>query len=123
MKKGYEVKMRERTVKPVIEQGKSRREVGEIFGVHCQSVRNWVECYKKTGNVVGKRVQVKPYQLDWEKLRKDVEEPPEAYLAERAKKFGVATATIWGDMNKMGIRPKKTASPIRNQTKVKNRNI
>lgn len=95
MKKGDEVRMRERAVKQVTERGKSLKEVGEIFGVHFQRVRNGVECDKKTGKVVTGSVKVKrPYKLDRKKLRKDVEEHPAADLAARVKKFGVAMVTV-----------------------------
>lgn len=75
MKIGYAIKLRERVVKLVFEQGKSRREASEVFGVHDETVRTWIKLSQETGKVVSKASkEVKPYKLDGEAVRSDVEE-------------------------------------------------
>lgn len=108
MKIGDDIKLRERVVKLVLEPGKSRREASEVFRVHYETVRNWIKLYQETGKVVSKASkEVKPYKLDWEAVRTDVEEQPDLYLAERAQKLGVVTSSLWYALTRMGIRPKK----------------
>ncbi len=51
MKRGYDVKLRKCEFKSVVEQGKSRGEVSEIFQVPYETVRNWIKVYKKTGKL------------------------------------------------------------------------
>ena len=52
MKRGYDVKLRKCEFKSVVEQGKSRGEVSEIFQVPYETVRNWIKVYRKT-NLAG----------------------------------------------------------------------
>lgn len=71
------------------------KEVSRIFEVSYETVRNWVRRDKETGSVEGGgKKEVKGYKLDWEALRKEVEENADSYLEERAKKFGVRISSI-----------------------------
>jgi putative transposase len=46
-------------------------------------------------------------KLNWEKLRKDVEENPDTKLADRAQKFGVRPSAICYALEKIKITRKK----------------
>ena len=115
MKKGYPVKLREKVVNYVLKQGKSMKEASRVFELSYETVRNWVKMYKEKGRLEVEEKEVKPYKLDWEALRKDVEERPDAYLEERAKKFGVAISTIWNALKKMGIKRRKKSMRYQEQ--------
>jgi transposase len=107
MKKGYPVELREKVVNFVMKQGKSMKLASRVFEVSYETVRNWVRKYRETGKVEGEAKETKPYKLDWEVLRKEVEENPDSYLEERARKFGVAISTIWNALKRMGIKRRK----------------
>jgi transposase len=106
MKKGYPVELREKVVNYVMKQGKSMKLASRVFEVSYETVRNWVRKYRETGKVEGEVKEVKPYKLDWEMLRKDVEENPDSYLEERSRKFGVGISTIWNALKRMGATKK-----------------
>ena len=115
MKKGYPEKLREKVVNYVVKQGKSMKEASRVFEVSYETVRNWVRRYQETGKLEGEKKEVKPYKLDWSALRKDVEENPDSYLEERARKFGVAISTIWNALRKMGINRRKKSRRYQEQ--------
>ncbi|NJL98134.1 MAG: hypothetical protein HC924_04575 [Synechococcaceae cyanobacterium SM2_3_2] len=48
-------------------------------------------------------------KLDWDALRLDIQEHPEARLVDRAKKVGVHINAIWYAMTQMGYTRKKAA--------------
>lgn len=109
MKRGYDVKWREKVVKFVLHQGRTMKEASRVFELGYETVRNWVKRYQATGKLEGEVKPVKPYKLDWEALKPDVAEHPDSYLEERAQQFGVSISTIWYALKKMGInRQKKT---------------
>lgn len=53
------------------------------------------------------QVKRRKRKLDWDALRKDVEQNPEAKLADRAQKFGVRTNAIFYALKEMKITRKK----------------
>jgi transposase len=115
MKKGYPVKLREKVVNYVLNQRKTMKETSKVFEISYETVRNWVKMYREKGTLEVEKKEVKPYKLDWEALRKDVEENPDAYLEERAKKFDVAISTIWNALKKMGIKRRKKSKQYQEQ--------
>lgn len=120
MKKGYDARFRMAAVKGVLEKGFTIRKISEIFKVHYQTLRKWIKQYKETGEVVSTKViKRKPYKLDWELLKQDVEKYPDLYLSERAEKLGVSIYAIWYALKKMGIKHKKRVLPIKSVMKKK----
>lgn len=60
------------------------------------------------------QIEPKPYRrerglkLDLEKLAEDVQDDPDAYQYERAKRFGVSQKAIWQAQKKLGVTYKKS---------------
>ena len=72
------------------------------------------------GRIEPKTKREKPAtKIDMEKLRKDVEENPDAYQYERAERFGVSANAILYALRRLDMRYKKntTASKSRRGTK------
>ena len=108
MKKGYSLDLRKRVVDAVLLRNQGIRETAEIYQVHQETVRNWVNLFREKGVLKIDYVSIyKPRKLNVEALRKEVEENPESYLSERAEKFGVVTSTICKALKRMGITYKK----------------
>ena len=52
-----------------------------------------------------------PTKLDWEAIKRDVEENPDSYIRERAAKFGVSFSGVQYALARLGMTRKKTLHP------------
>jgi transposase len=77
-------------------------ETGERFGVPMRTLFRWQRCteLKTKRNKASTKV-------DMEALRQDVDQNPDHYQYERAKKFGVCQSTIFYALKRLGISHKK----------------
>lgn len=85
--------------------GGSKAEAARRFQVSRGSVYNWRKAadtlsYRKPGPKKGRR-------LEWEALRRHVEEHSDLTQKERARHFGVSRHCIWNALRKMGLTRKK----------------
>lgn len=82
------------------------QETSERFGVPIRTLFRW-------GNRIEPIVKRnKPStKIDMETLKKEVEQKPDAYQYEHAKKFGVAQSTIFYALKRLNITHKKNAIP------------
>ena len=83
----------------------SKAEAARRFQVSRGSVYNWLKAadalsYHKPGPKTGRR-------LEWEALRRHVEEHHDLTQKERARHFGVSRHCIWNALRKMGLARKK----------------
>src|SRR5512147_173596 len=85
--------------------GASKAEAAHRFQVSRGSVYHWLNAadalsYQKPGPKQGRR-------LDWEALRRQVEQQADLTLQERARQFGVSHHWIWNALRKLGLTRKK----------------
>jgi len=103
----YRVDLRKRVVKFVM-KGNSRLSASNLFEVHYNTVKSWVRIYQTEGRLTpGQTAKLKPYKLDREALRREVQEHPESFQSEHAQTFGVVQSTISKAFQQLGITRKK----------------
>lgn len=79
-------------------------ETSEWFGIPIRTLFRWQKCIEP------KTTRNKPStKIDMEALRKDVEDSPDLYQYERAKKFGVSQSAIFYALQRLNISYKKNA--------------
>ena len=89
--------MKEKDLKP--------EEVSDLFSIAASTVRRWLK------NIQPKALNRKPYKLDMEKLKKDVEDHPDSYQYERAERLGVGQNCIFHGLKRLKISYKKKPYP------------
>jgi len=100
----YSLDFRKQVFKLKAEEHLTYQEASDRFGIPMRTLFRWQKCIEP------KTTRNKPSsKIDMEALRKDVEQNPDAYQYERAKKFGVAQSTIFYALKRMGISNKKNA--------------
>lgn len=100
----YSIDLRERAVK-YVQEGGSQTAASLLFKVSRKTLYNWLQrkelsAQKPTGR---KR------KLSKELLRADVEMNPDAFLRERAARFGVGINTVWVALRQLKITKKNDA--------------
>lgn len=100
----YSLDLRQRVVK-FVENGGSKAEASRRYEVSRWCVQDW--CQRP--NLAPKKVKRRSRKLDWEALRRDVQENPDALLRERAEHFGVHINAIWYALKEMEQTYKKNA--------------
>jgi putative transposase len=100
-----------------VENGGGITKAAVLFKVGRATIYRWLgrEDLRAT------KVEHRERKIDWEALRKDVEENPEARLRERARKFGVRASAICYALKKMKITRKKTISLEKKEERRKNK--
>ena|ERR1700679_1730789 len=98
----YSVDLRERVV-AFCREGGSKTEAARRFGVHRLTVYSWLGAKSLEPKKHGRRNR----KLDWDALKRDIDQHPDLLLWERAQKFGVAVNAIWYAMQQMKISNKK----------------
>jgi len=115
----YSVDLRKRVVKFVM-KGNSRLSASNLFEVHYNTVKSWVRIYQEEGRLTpGQAFGLKPYKLDREALRKEVQEHPELFQSEHAQIFGVVQSTISKAFQQLGITRKKKLTTMQKLMKNK----
>lgn len=97
----YDIKFREKVLKHMRENELKPKEVSVLFSIGLDTVRRWLK------NITPKVCERKPWKLDMEKLKADVEEYPDGYQYERAKRLGVGQNAIFHGLKRLGISYKK----------------
>jgi transposase len=107
----YSQDLREKVIK-YLEQGKSKKEASEVYGLHRNTVSRWYNRYKKEGVVESrKRVGAKA-RLDKEKFILYVEANPDSSLSEMGKHFNISGAWASIMLKKLGYSYKKKPLPM-----------
>ena len=102
----YSIDFRKQLFKIKDNEGLTFKQASERFGVPIRTLFRWKNC------IDPKTKRNKPStKVDIEALRKDVEQNPDHYQYERAKKLGVAQSTIFYALKRLGISNKKNAIP------------
>ena len=100
----YSIDFRRKVLSVRVKDGLTIAEVASRFGVGIASVVRWI-----------KEIQRKPSgprqrKIDISVLLKDIEDHPDAYQYERAKRLGVAQNAIFQALKKLGVSYKKNTS-------------
>lgn len=98
----YSLDLRKRVIE-FIEKGGSVSKAAKNYQVSRATIYRWQgrEDLKPTQVTRRKR------KLDWDAVRKDIEQNPDTKLSDRAKNFGVRTNAIWYAIKEMKITRKK----------------
>ena len=98
----YSLDLRQRVVR-FVEEGGSVSKAARTYQVGRATIYRWLDRKDLAPTKVARRKR----KLDWEALRKDVEQNPESKLVDRAEKFGVSIAAIAHALKEMKITRKK----------------
>lgn len=99
----YSLDLRNRVVE-FVRRGGSKREAAKFFSVSRWCVYDWCRRADLTPISPPGRPRNK---LDWEALKKDIQEKPDKLLRERAKEHNVRINAIWYACKQMKISHKK----------------
>ena len=85
-----------------IRGGSSQSEASRIFGISRKTIYTWLHSPDLS---VSRR---RPYRskLDKAALAADVRKHPDAFLHERAERFGVTPQTVWYALRRLNVRKK-----------------
>lgn len=100
----YSKDLRPRVVK-YVRQGGSKVSAAERFGVSRQVVYNWLA--RGDDYSPSKPGPRQTHKLNWEALRKGIEEQPDRIVTEWAALFGVGTTAIHYALGRMRLSRKK----------------
>lgn len=98
----YSIDFRKKVLKVKKDEKLSFSEVAERFGISRAAVFRWS---KKI--VATKQRNKKPYKLDPEALKRDIEEYPDSYSRERAERLGISASGIRYAKKRLGVSYKK----------------
>jgi transposase len=100
----YSLDFRKKVLNTKAKQGLSYEEVAGRFCISKSAVFRW------TRNLEGINKRNKPWKkLDPEKLRNDIEQYPDSYSYERAKRLGVSASGIRYSKQRLGVSYKKNS--------------
>ncbi len=103
---GYSLDFRRQVFKIKEKDKLTFQELSDRFGVPIRTLFRW------QNRIEPKTKRNKPStKIDMEALRKDVEQNPDLFQYERAKKFGVSQSTIYYALKRLKISYKKNAIP------------
>ena len=107
----YSADFREKVQEIKEKEGLTYAETAKRFGIGTTSLVRWKDGFEP------KRTRNKPpTKINMEALKQDVEQYPDAYQYERAKRFGVSQGGIGSALKRLGISCKKKVSRIQKQT-------
>ena len=102
----YDIKYRRRAIK-YWGEGNSKRKTAEVFKVSTSTPQKWKSTLKESGTLEVKKRDETWRKIDPCKLRKYIEEKPDAYLREIADEFKCAISAVERALAKMKITRKK----------------
>jgi len=106
-----------------IEQGNSKVETSQIFGVTVQTLIAWCK-RKRQGRLSPNTTRNrKPQKLEAEKLKAYIAKHPDSYLREIAEEFKVTITAVFYACKRLKITLKKRHSFTRNGTSIEERNF
>ena len=111
----YRIDLRSRVVE-FVKKGGSQAEAARRYNVSRWCVYDWC----KRPNIERVKVHRRSRKLDWEALRKQVQQKPDALLLERAAEFGVNINAIWYALKQMKQTRKKNSTLQLKETSTEN---
>lgn len=105
----YDIKFRRRALE-YWDEGHSKRETAEVFGVSHFTLQKWKSQLKETGNLEPKKRKEIWRKIDPLKLEEHVEKNPDAFLKEIAEEFNCSASSVLRAMRRLKITRKKNYS-------------
>jgi len=113
----YSKDLRKSVINYVIEKNNSMRNASQIFGVHYNTVKDWVKRFKENDELSPKPIPGKqPVKIDLSTLEQEILEHPDRFQHEHAQTFGVTQSAISKALSKLGITFKKKPFAMKNKT-------
>jgi transposase len=106
---GYDIKYRRRAL-DYWGEGNSKRKTAEVFKVSASTLQEWKSQLKETGTLTAKRRKETWRKIEPAKLRKYIEENPDAYLREIAAEFNCTSRAVEKALARLKITRKKNGS-------------
>ena len=103
---GYDIKYRQRVI-DYLSEGHTEKEAAAVFKVSTSTIWDWKSKLKETGTLAPRERKGTWRKIDPEKLKKYVEEHPDAYQHEMAAVFGVRLYAIQKALKRLQITRKK----------------
>jgi transposase len=103
---GYAISFRKKVI-DYLNEGHTERETAEHFKVSTSTIWEWKSKLNETGTLAPEKRKTTWRKIDPEKLRKYVDENPDAYQSEMAAVFGVRLYAIQKALKRLGITRKK----------------
>lgn len=110
----YETSFRKHVMKVKREEKLTYEETAKRFKIHISTLFRW---QSKPEYI--KRRQKPATKIDMETLKEDVKKYPDAYLAERSKRFNVSIHAIWHALRRLNIRYKKKPQTSKSMSRKK----
>ena len=104
----YSLDLRKRVVE-FVQAGGSKADSSRMFSVSLWCVNEWCKRYSLKPISPPGRPRNK---LDWDALKKDIQDHPDRLLREHAKKYGVRINSIWHACKKWVLPTKKQQSIV-----------
>ena len=105
----YDIKYRRRAIE-YWNDGHSKSETAAVFKVGTTTLQRWKSQQQETGTLASKKRKETWRKIDPDRLRKYVEENPDAYQYEMAAAFGVRLYAIQKALKRLKITRKKNHS-------------
>ena len=106
---GYDIKYRRRAI-DYWGEGNNKRKTAEVFKVSPTTLQKWKSQLKETGTLESKKRAETWRKIDPEKLKKYIEDNPDAYLREIAAEFGCTVHSVEKALTRLKITRKKNGS-------------
>ena len=103
---GYDIKFRERVIE-YMREGHTEKETAATFKVSTSTIWKWKSKLNETGTLAPKKRKETWRKIDPDKLRKYVDENPDAYQREIAEYFGVRLYAVQKALKRLKITRKK----------------
>ncbi len=101
----YPVYFRTHVLKVQSQEGLTMEQTACRFKIGIASLKRWHKNLHPRNNAPRPNAR----KVDLEKLQKDVEDFPDAYLIERAERFGVSKSSIGENLRKLKLTYKKNS--------------
>lgn len=105
----YDIKYRQRA-KEHLSEGNSYRKTAVVFRVSTSTLQKWKSQLKETGELNPKKRRETWKKIDPNKLKKYLEEHPDAYLKEIAVEFACTDVAVLKAFRRLKISRKKNYS-------------
>ncbi len=89
------------------DKGHTFADLKEAYGITNKTYDDWKKLYEETGSYAKREVVRKPKKIELERLRKAIEEKPDAYLYELAELFKCSEQAVFYALKKLRITYKK----------------
>lgn len=102
----YDIKYRQRAIE-YWQEGHSKRATAELFKVSPTTLQAWKSRLKESGTLAPQKRRDTWRKIEPSRLKKYIEEHPDAYLKEIADEFGCSTTAVQKALKRIRISRKK----------------